>query len=159
MQKEPELLSGNDVIWTFVKFSGEDHSNFQTLVAFLKMLSTLVCVVNIISILWLNTHKLLIFEVDSISFIVVLGVVSFYQAHNQEGAFKVFELLQGKTLRSIGWSTLFDCLSIYEEKFKQSLQSPGALLPEFQEGDARALVAYLNVLKQVKILKDMVYSH
>lgn len=57
MQKEPELLSGNDVIWTFVKFSGEDHSNFQTLVAFLKMLSTLVCVVNIISILWLNTHK------------------------------------------------------------------------------------------------------
>ncbi|KAL3825107.1 hypothetical protein ACJIZ3_021136 [Penstemon smallii] len=110
-QKVPELLSGNDVIWTFVKFAGEDHTNFQTLVAFLKMLSTLAC--------------------------------------NSEGASKVFELLQGKTFRSIGWSTLFDCLSIYEEKFKQSLQSPGALLPEFQEGDAKALVAYLIVLQQV----------
>ncbi|KAL3643098.1 hypothetical protein CASFOL_013913 [Castilleja foliolosa] len=110
-QKEPELLSGNDVVWTFVKFSGEDHTNFQTLVAFLKMLSTLAC--------------------------------------NPEGASKVFELLQGKTFRSIGWSTLFDCLSIYEEKFKQSIQSPGTVLPEFQEGDAKALVAYLNVLKQV----------
>ncbi|GFP89371.1 nuclear pore complex protein nup205 [Phtheirospermum japonicum] len=111
LQKEPELLSSNDVIWTFVKFSGEDHTNFQTLVAFLKMLSTLAC--------------------------------------NPEGASKVFELLQGNAFRSIGWSTLFDCLSIYEEKFKQSIQSPGAVLPEFQEGDAKALVAYLNVLKEV----------
>ncbi|KAK4397041.1 Nuclear pore complex protein, partial [Sesamum angolense] len=110
-QKEPELLSGNDVIWTFVKFAGEDHTNFQTLVAFLKMLSTLAC--------------------------------------NPEGASKVFELLQGKTFRLIGWSTLFECLSIYEDKFKHSLQSPGAVLPEFQEGDAKALVAYLTVLKQV----------
>lgn len=42
-QKEPELLSGNDVLWTFVNFAGEDHTNFQTLVAFLRMLSTLVC--------------------------------------------------------------------------------------------------------------------
>lgn len=42
-QREPELLSGNDVLWTFVNFAGEDHSNIQTLVAFLKMLSTLVC--------------------------------------------------------------------------------------------------------------------
>lgn len=41
-QKEPELLSGNDVLWTFVNFAGEDHTNFQTLVAFLNMLSTLV---------------------------------------------------------------------------------------------------------------------
>ncbi|KAL6555058.1 hypothetical protein OROGR_006316 [Orobanche gracilis] len=110
-QKEPELLSSNDVIWTFVKFSGEEHTNFQTLVAFLKMLSTLAC--------------------------------------NMEGAFRVFELLQGNTFYSIGWSTLFDCLSIYEEKFKQSVQNLGAVLPEFQEGDAKALVAYLNVLKQV----------
>ncbi|KAL6558481.1 hypothetical protein OROMI_018831 [Orobanche minor] len=109
--KEPELLSSNDVIWTFVKFSGEEHTNFQTLVAFLKMLSTLAC--------------------------------------NMEGAFRVFELLQGNTFCSIGWSTLFDCLSIYEEKFKQSVQNLGAVLPEFQEGDAKALVAYLNVLKQV----------
>lgn len=110
-QKEPELLSGNDVLWTFVIFAGEDHTNFQTLVAFLKMLSTL--------------------------------------ASSQEGASKVYELLQGKAFRSIGWRTLFDCLSIYDEKFKQSLQTGGALLPDFQEGDAKALVAYLNVLQKV----------
>lgn len=110
-QKEPELLSGNDVLWTFVVFAGEDHTNFQTLVAFLKMLSTL--------------------------------------ASSQEGASKVYELLQGKAFRSIGWRTLFDCLSIYDEKFKQSLQTGGALLPDFQEGDAKALVAYLNVLQKV----------
>ncbi|XP_042499811.1 nuclear pore complex protein NUP205 [Macadamia integrifolia] len=110
-QKEPELLSNNEVLWTFVNFAGEDHTNFQTLVAFLKMLSAL--------------------------------------ASTQEGASKVYELLQGKTFRSVGWSTLFDCLSIYEQKFKQSLQSTGAVLPEFQEGDAKALVAYLFVLQKV----------
>ncbi|KAK7304174.1 hypothetical protein RJT34_15273 [Clitoria ternatea] len=110
-QKEPELMSGNDVLWTFVNFAGEDHTNFQTLVAFLNMLSTLAC--------------------------------------SQEGASKVFELLQGKAFRSIGWSTLFECLTIYDEKFKQSLQTAGAMLPEIQEGDAKALVAYLNVLKKV----------
>ncbi|KAF5199081.1 Nuclear pore complex protein [Thalictrum thalictroides] len=109
--KEPELMSGNEVLWTFVNFAGEDHTNFHTLVAFLKMLSTL--------------------------------------ASSQEGASKVFELLQGKTFRSVGWSTLFDCLSIYEQKFKQSLQNNGAVLPEFEEGDAKALVAYLNVLQKV----------
>ncbi|KAK7405498.1 hypothetical protein VNO78_06849 [Psophocarpus tetragonolobus] len=109
--KEPELLSGNDVLWTFVNFAGEDHTNFQTLVAFLNMLSTLAC--------------------------------------NQEGASKVYELLQGKAFCSIGWSTLFECLTIYDEKFKQSLQTVGAMLPEIQEGDAKALVAYLNVLKKV----------
>ncbi|XP_021855676.2 nuclear pore complex protein NUP205 [Spinacia oleracea] len=110
-QKEPELLSGNDVLWTFVNFAGEDHSNFHTLVAFLKMLGALAC--------------------------------------SQEGASKVFELLQGKTFRSVSWSTLFDCLSIYADKFKQSLQSTGSLLPEFPEGDAKALVAYLTVLRKV----------
>ncbi|XP_031097713.1 nuclear pore complex protein NUP205 isoform X1 [Ipomoea triloba] len=110
-QREPELLSGNDVLWTFVYFAGEDHTNFHTLVAFLKMLSTL--------------------------------------ASSAEGSSKVFELLQGKTFRSIGWSTLFSCLSIYEEKFKQAIQSPGAMLPEIEEGDAKALVAYLNVLQKV----------
>ncbi|KAH1246942.1 Nuclear pore complex protein NUP205 [Glycine max] len=110
-QKEPELLSGNDVLWTFVNFAGEDHTNFQTLVAFLNMLSTLAC--------------------------------------SQEGASKVYELLQGKAFRSIGWSTLFECLTIYDEKFKQSLQTAGAMLPEIQEGDAKALVAYLNILKKV----------
>ncbi|MQL73490.1 hypothetical protein Taro_005838 [Colocasia esculenta] len=70
-------------------------------------------------------------------------------ACNEEGALKVYELLQNKTFRSIGWNTLFDCLSIYEDKFKQSLQSTGAMLPDFQEGDAKALVAYLNVLQKV----------
>ncbi|XP_028801287.1 nuclear pore complex protein NUP205-like [Neltuma alba] len=110
-QKEPELLSGNEVLWTFVTFAGEDHTNFQTLVAFLNMLSTL--------------------------------------ALSREGASKVYELLQGKAFRSIGWSTLFDCLAIYDEKFKQSLQTAGAMLPEIQEGDAKALVAYLNVLMKV----------
>ncbi|XP_071686120.1 nuclear pore complex protein NUP205 isoform X2 [Rutidosis leptorrhynchoides] len=110
-EKEPELLSGNDVIWTFVKFAGEDHTNFQTLVAFLKMLSTL--------------------------------------ASSEEGASTVYELLQGRTFRSISWNTLFDCLSIYEDKFKQSSQSTGTILPEIQEGDAKALVAYLCVLRKV----------
>ncbi|GJX56182.1 hypothetical protein Tco_0286079 [Tanacetum coccineum] len=41
-QKGPELLSGNDVLWTFRKFAGEDHTNVQTLVVFLKTLSTQV---------------------------------------------------------------------------------------------------------------------
>ncbi|KAL9242432.1 hypothetical protein vseg_016427 [Gypsophila vaccaria] len=110
-QKEPELLSGNDVVWTFVNFAAEDHTNFHTLVAFLKMLGAL--------------------------------------ASNQEGASKVFELLQGKTFRSVSWSTMFDCLSIYADKFKQSFQSSGSLLPEFPEGDAKALIAYLSVLRKV----------
>ena len=74
---------------------------------------------------------------------------SHLQASSQEGASKVFELLQGKAFRSIGWSTLFECLTIYDEKFKQSLQTAGAVLPEIQEGDAKALVAYLNVLQKV----------
>jgi nuclear pore complex protein Nup205 len=110
-QKEPELLSGNDVLWTFVNFAGEDHTNFKTLVAFLEMLCTL--------------------------------------ASTQEGASKVYELLRGTSFRSIGWPTLFDCIRIYDEKFKQSLQTAGAMMPEFLEGDAKALVAYLNVLQKV----------
>ncbi|KAJ8436841.1 hypothetical protein Cgig2_026165 [Carnegiea gigantea] len=109
--KEPELLSGNEVVWTFVNFAGEDHTNFQTLVAFLNILGAL--------------------------------------ASSQESAAKVYELLQGKTFRSVSWSTLFDCVSIYAEKFKQSLQTTGSMLPEFPEGDAKALVAYLNVLRKV----------
>lgn len=110
-QKEPELLSGNDVLWTFVNFAGEDHTNFETLVAFLKMLSTLAC--------------------------------------SAEGASKVYELLQGKVFRHVSWKTLFDCLSIYEDKFKHPLQNPGILLPKIEEGDAQALVAYLKVLQKV----------
>ncbi|CAN1216810.1 Nuclear pore complex protein NUP205 [Linum perenne] len=110
-KKEPELLFGNDTIWTFVNFAGEDHTNFQTLAAFLRMLSTL--------------------------------------AASHEGAAKVYELLQGKSFRSVGWSTLFDSLTIYDERFKQTLQTAGAMLPEFPEGDAKALVAYLHVLQKV----------
>ncbi|EPS63961.1 hypothetical protein M569_10821, partial [Genlisea aurea] len=70
-------------------------------------------------------------------------------ACNHEGASKVFELLDGKHFGTISWTAMFDCLSIYEERNKQSLQIPSALLPEFQQGDAKALMGYLNVLKQV----------
>jgi hypothetical protein len=42
-QKEPELVHGNEELWTFVVYAGEDHTNTQTLVAFLGLLSTLVC--------------------------------------------------------------------------------------------------------------------
>ncbi|CAD6247641.1 unnamed protein product [Miscanthus lutarioriparius] len=110
-QKEPELGNGNEELWTFVIYAGEDHTNTQTLVAFLGLLSTL--------------------------------------ASTKVGAAKVYELLQGKTYRSVGWSTLFDCLSIYEEKFKKSIQSSANILPDFPEGDAQALVAYLAVLQKV----------
>jgi nuclear pore complex protein Nup205 len=44
---------------------------------------------------------------------------------------------------------LFDCLSIYEEKFKESLQSSASVMPEFPEADAQALVSYLAVLQKV----------
>ncbi|VAI45227.1 unnamed protein product [Triticum turgidum subsp. durum] len=110
-QKEPELVHGNEELWTFVVYAGEDHTNTQTLVAFLGLLSTL--------------------------------------ASSDVGAAKVYELLQGKIYRSVGWNTLFDCLSIYEEKFKKSLQSSTSMLPDFPEGDAQALVAYLAVLQKV----------
>lgn len=42
LQKEPELGNGNEELWTFVIYAGEDHTNTQTLVAFLGLLSTLV---------------------------------------------------------------------------------------------------------------------
>eukprot|EP01018_Ginkgo_biloba_P012319 Gb_31636 [translate_table: standard] len=110
-QREPELTNGNEALWNFVRFAGEDHSNYQTLVAFLSMLTTL--------------------------------------ASSEEGSKKVFQLLQSKTIRSVGWHTLFNSLNVYEQKFKQCLRNTGALLPDFQEGDARALVAYLRVLQRV----------
>ncbi|XP_078432384.1 nuclear pore complex protein (DUF3414) isoform X2 [Wolffia australiana] len=110
-KKEPELACGNEDLWTFVVFSGEDHTNIKTLVAFLSMLGVL--------------------------------------ASSEDGASKVYGLLGGKTFRSVGWKTLFDCLTIYEEKFKQSIQSNVAVLPELLEGDAKALVAYLDVLRKV----------
>ncbi|KAK8962834.1 hypothetical protein KSP40_PGU009570 [Platanthera guangdongensis] len=110
-KRQPELLLGNEDLWTFVNFAGEDHTNIPTLVSFLGMLKAL--------------------------------------ASTEEGASKVYELLQGKMFRRVGWATLFDCLSIYDEKFRQSLQSSGASLPDIQDGDAQALVAYLNVLQKV----------
>nr|GLL44798.1 probable bifunctional methylthioribulose-1-phosphate dehydratase/enolase-phosphatase E1 1 [Ipomoea trifida] len=39
--------------------------------------------------------------------------------------------------------------SIYEEKFEQAIQSPGPMLLEIEEGDTKAIVAYLNVLQKV----------
>lgn len=75
--------------------------------------------------------------------------LDFVQASTQEGASKVYELLRGTAFRSIGWATLFDCIAIYDDKFKQSLQTAGAVMPDFLEGDAKALVAYLNVLQKV----------
>ncbi|XP_020571506.1 nuclear pore complex protein NUP205-like [Phalaenopsis equestris] len=111
-QRQPELVLGNEDLWSFVNFAGEDLANIPTLVAFLGMLKTL--------------------------------------AATEEGASKVFELLQGKMFRRVGWGTLFDCLSIYDERFRQSMHSSsGSPLPDIQEGDAQALVAYLNVLQKV----------
>ena len=43
---------------------------------------------------------------------------------------------------------MFDCIAIYDDKFKQSLQTAGTVMPDFLEGDAKALVAYLNVLQK-----------
>ncbi|KAH7280638.1 hypothetical protein KP509_36G007000 [Ceratopteris richardii] len=70
-------------------------------------------------------------------------------ASTEEGSRKVYMLLQNKALWSVSWYTLFSSIGVYEQQFKQSLQTSGSLLPPFQEGDARALEAYLRVLKQV----------
>ncbi|BBN13132.1 nuclear pore complex protein Nup205 [Marchantia polymorpha subsp. ruderalis] len=110
-QREPELTLENDLLWNFVRFSGEDHTSHLTLVAFLNMLTSL--------------------------------------ASNEDTAKKVYQLLQNKTIRAVGWQTLFNSLNVYDQRFKQSLQITGALLPVFQVGDARALEAYLKVLKKV----------
>ena len=134
-------------MWTFVKFAGEDHTNFQTLVAFLNILGALVWEKFYFHFSSLINSEYCLFW----SFFLEICLF-FFQASSQESAAKVYELLQGKTFRSVSWSTLFDCLSIYAEKFKQSLQTTGSMLPEFPEGDAKALVAYLNVLRKVKLL-------
>lgn len=83
------------------------------------------------------------FQQDEETFITpILDVPFLFKlASTLEGAFKVFELNEDSTFHSMDWITLFDCISIYE-KFKQSLQSAEAMLPEFQEGDAKALVPY-----------------
>jgi nuclear pore complex protein Nup205 len=52
-------------------------------------------------------------------------------------------------IRTLGWQTLFNSLVVYEQRFRQCLQTAGAFLPPFQEGDARALEAYLKVLMRV----------
>ena len=58
-------------------------------------------------------------------------------------------MLQNKTIRTLGWQTLFNSLFVYDQRFRQDLQIGGGFLPTFQEGDARALEAYLKVLRQV----------
>lgn len=84
-------------------------------------------------------------HVTLVAFLTMLTAL----ASSEEGAKKVYLLLQGKTARSISWHTLFNSLNVYEEHFTQSFQASGALLPPFQEGDAKALEAYLQVLKKV----------
>lgn len=75
------------------------------------------------------------------------------QALDEEGAARVHGLLQGRAFRSIGWSKLFDCLTIYEERFKKAIQSSStAVLPDFPKPEAQALVAYLKILKKVSLL-------
>jgi nuclear pore complex protein Nup205 len=41
-QREPELIIDNEDLWNFVRFAGEDHTSYWTLVAFLNMLTSLV---------------------------------------------------------------------------------------------------------------------
>ncbi|CAM6098602.1 unnamed protein product [Calypogeia fissa] len=70
-------------------------------------------------------------------------------ASNEDTGKKVYQLLQNKMIRGVGWQILFNSLNVYDYRFRQTLQSPGGLLPEFQNWDARALEAYLRVLKKV----------
>lgn len=35
-------MIGNEVVWNFVRFAGEEHTSYVTLVAFLHMLTALV---------------------------------------------------------------------------------------------------------------------
>ena len=42
LQREPELILDNEDLWNFVRFAGEDHTNYRTLVAFLNLLTALV---------------------------------------------------------------------------------------------------------------------
>jgi len=85
------------------------------------------------------------------SFEVQKGVLHtcIWQASSEEGAKRVYQLLQNKMIRTLGWQTLFNSLVVYEQRFRQCLQTAGAFLPPFQEGDARALEAYLKVLMRV----------
>ena len=92
------MLSGNDVLWTFVQFFREDHTNFQTLVAFLNMLSTLVCEARAIHTLTCGAIFVTLREYYPLSSLMYHS----FQTSTQEGAAKVFDLLQDKTFRSIG---------------------------------------------------------
>jgi nuclear pore complex protein Nup205 len=75
--------------------------------------------------------------------------IEWLQAVCEEGARKVYHLLQKKSIRTLGWQTLFNSLVVYDQQFRQFLQIPGAVLPVFQERDGRALEAYLGVLRRV----------
>ncbi|XP_078177488.1 nuclear pore complex protein (DUF3414) isoform X2 [Carex rostrata] len=81
-----------------------------------------------------------------VSFLRLLSTL----ALDEEGATRVHGLLQGRAFSSIGWSKLFDCLTIYEDRFKKTLQSSStAVLQDFPKPEAHALVAYLKILKKV----------
>lgn len=84
-------------------------------------------------------------HVTLVAFLTMLTAL----ASGEEGSRKVYLLLQNKGSWSVSWHTLFGSLNVYEQHFKQSLQTTGALLPPLQEGDAKALEAYLRVLKKV----------
>lgn len=42
LQREPEHILDNEDLWNFVRFAGEEHTNYRTLVAFLNLLTALV---------------------------------------------------------------------------------------------------------------------
>ena len=62
----------------------------------------------------------------------------------------MYQMLQNKAIRTLGWQTLFNSLIVYDQRFKQRIQTAGSFLPPLQEGDARALEAYLKVLRRVR---------
>ncbi|GBG63334.1 hypothetical protein CBR_g37692 [Chara braunii] len=69
-------------------------------------------------------------------------------ATSEVGARQVHGLLQGRTMQMVSWHTLFHSLNVFDSTFRQAEQKTGRL-PEFRLGDAKALEAYLRVLKKV----------
>lgn len=70
-------------------------------------------------------------------------------ATGAEGARQVYRLLQERAFKVISWETLFHTLVVYDQQFRQSMQTTGAVLTPFPPGDARALEAYLRTMKKV----------
>ncbi|GAQ82869.1 nuclear pore complex protein Nup205 [Klebsormidium nitens] len=69
-------------------------------------------------------------------------------ATGEDGARKVYELLQNGPFRIARWASLFSSLLEYDRRFREALQSTGEE-PPFPPGDARALEAYCRVLRKV----------